>query len=158
MDAPDRTTRGSDADVLQQLIDRQDITDVLYRYASSIDCKDFVTLRTLLADDARASYTTVATLEGGDAIVAWIDAMTADKSWQHHLLSVYHVDFTGPDEARTLTYHTSHQTTVGQEGVVTLIVARYHDTLRRIDGSWKIVEKIMEPGWAEERRTEALAH
>lgn len=147
-----------DTDALQRLLDRQDITDVLYRYASSIDRKDFVTLRALLADDARATYTTVAELTGGDAIVAWIDTMTADKSWQHHLLSVYHIDFTGPDEATTLTYHTSHQTTVGREGVVTLIVARYHDTLRRIDGSWKIVQKIMEAGWAEERRTGALAH
>lgn len=143
---------------LQELVDRQAITDVLYRYASSIDRKDFATLRSLFADDATATYTTVATLEGADNIVKWIDGMTVEKTWQHHLLSVYHIDFIGPDEAETLTYHTSHQTDRRDEGSVTLIVARYNDRLRRIDGSWKIVDKVMQPGWAETRRPEVVAH
>ena len=137
---------------LRRLIDRQQISDVLYRYASSVDYKDFATLRALFTDDAHGVYATVADLTGADEIVKWIDGMTADKSWQHHKLTVYHIDFTGPDEASTLTYHTSHQTDVGDESGVTLIVARYRDKLRRVDGTWKITEKIMEPGWMEQRR------
>ena len=139
-------------DELRWLIDRQQISDVLYRYASSVDYKDYATLRSLFTDDAHGVYTTVADLTGADEIVKWIDEMTAGKSWQHHKLTVYHIDFTGPDEASTLTYHTSHQTDVGDDGSVTLIVARYRDKLRRVDGSWKITEKIMEPGWMEQRR------
>jgi ferredoxin len=137
---------------LRRLIDRQQISDVLYRYASSVDYKDFATLRSLFTDDAHGVYTTVADLTGADEIVKWIDGMTADKAWQHHKLTVYHIDFTGPDEASTLTYHTSHQTDVGDESAVTLIVARYRDKLRRVGGTWKITEKIMEPGWMEQRR------
>ena len=137
---------------LRRLIDRQQISDVLYRYASSVDYKDFATLRSLFTDDAHGVYMTVADLTGADEIVKWIDGMTADKAWQHHKLTVYHIDFTGPDEASTLTYHTSHQTDVGDEGAVTLIVARYRDKLRRAGGTWKITEKIMEPGWMEQRR------
>jgi ferredoxin len=137
---------------LRRLIDRQQISDVLYRYASSVDYKDFATLRSLFTDDAHGVYTTVADLTGADEIVKWIDGMTAGKAWQHHKLTVYHIDFTGPDEASTLTYHTSHQTDVGDEGAVTLIVARYRDKLRRAGGTWKITEKIMEPGWMEQRR------
>ena len=137
---------------LRRLIDRQQISDVLYRYASSVDDKDFATLRSLFTDDAHGAYMAVADLTGADEIVKWIDGMTADKSWQHHKLTVYHIDFTGPDEASTLTYHTSHQTDVGDESAVTLIVARYRDKLRRVAGTWKITEKIMEPGWAEQRR------
>jgi 3-phenylpropionate/cinnamic acid dioxygenase small subunit len=153
----DRTeTRAQDAPAgpgeLRQLIDRQQIADVLYRYASSVDYKDFATLRSLFTDDAHGVYMTVADLTGADEIVNWIDGMTADKSWQHHKLSVYHIDFTGPDEASTLTYHTSHQTDAGDESAVTLIVARYRDKLRRVGGTWKITEKIMEPGWMEQRR------
>ncbi len=109
-------------------------------------------MRSLFTDDAHGIYMTVADLTGADEIVKWIDGMTADKAWQHHKLTVYHIDFTGPDEASTLTYHTSHQTDVGDEGAVTLIVARYRDKLRRVDGRWKITEKIMEPGWMEQRR------
>ncbi len=137
---------------LRQLVDRQQISDVLYRYASSVDYKDFATLRSLFTDDAHGVYMTVADLSGADEIVKWIDGMTADKSWQHHKLTVYHIDFTGPDEASTLTYHTSHQTDAGDESAVTLIVARYRDKLRRVGGTWKITEKIMEPGWMEQRR------
>jgi ferredoxin len=137
---------------LRRLIDRQQISDVLYRYASSVDDKDFATLRSLFTDDAHGVYTTVADLTGADEIVKWIDGMTAGKAWQHHKLTVYHIDFTGPDEASTLTYHTSHQTDAGDESAVTLIVARYRDKLRRVGGSWKITEKIMEPGWTEQRR------
>ena len=114
--------------------------------------RDFATLRSLFIDDAHGVYTTVADLTGADEIVKWIDGMTADKAWQHHKLTVYHIDFTGPDDASTLTYHTSHQTDVGDESGVTLIVARYRDKLRRVDGTWKITEKIMEPGWMEQRR------
>jgi ketosteroid isomerase-like protein len=142
---------------LRRLVDRQQISDVLYRYASSVDRKDFARLRSLFTDDARAVYMTVADLTGADEIVKWIDGMTADKAWQHHKLTVYHIDFTGPDEAETLTYHTSHQTDIGDEGAVTVIVARYRDTLRRVDGMWKITEKIMEPGWVEQRRPAAAA-
>jgi ketosteroid isomerase-like protein len=137
---------------LRQLIDRQQISDVLYRYASSVDYKDFATLRSLFTDDAHGVYTTVADLTGADAIVNWIEGMTAGKSWQHHKLTVYHIDFTTPDEACTLTYHTSHQTDIGDDTSVTVIVARYRDKLRRVDGTWKITEKIMEPGWTEQRR------
>jgi len=137
---------------LRQLVDRQQISDVLYRYASSVDYKDFATLRSLFTEDAHGVYMTVADLSGADEIVKWIDGMTADKSWQHHKLTVYHIDFTGPDEASTLTYHTSHQTDAGDESAVTLIVARYRDKLRRVGGTWKITEKIMEPGWMEQRR------
>lgn len=141
-----------------RLVDRQEISEVLYRYASCVDYKDFDTLRLLFVDDAHGVYTTVADLHGADEIVKWIDEMTATKTWQHHKLNVYHVDFTGPDEARTLTYHTSHQTDSEDPGAVVLIVARYRDTLRRTPDGWKIVEKIMEPGWAERRVPEVTPH
>jgi ketosteroid isomerase-like protein len=137
---------------LRRLIDRQQISDVLYRYASSVDYKDYATLRSLFTDDAHGVYADVADLTGADEIVNWIDGMTVGKSWQHHKLTVYHIDFTGPDEASTLTYHTSHQTDIGDDSSVTLIVARYRDRLRRVDGTWKITEKIMESGWIEQRR------
>ena len=145
------------ADV-RRLVDRQEIADVLYRYASAVDTKDFATLRSLFVDDAHGQYTTVADLHGADDIVTWIDGMTDTKTWQHHKVTVYHIDFAGPDEARTLTYHTSHQTDAGDPGAVTVIVARYHDTLRRTPAGWKITEKIMESGWAERRVPEIADH
>ena len=129
---------------LQELVDRQQILDTLYRYASTIDSKDYPRLlRALFADDAVAQYAGGEPLHGADTIVSWIDQMTLDRSWQHHLLSVYHVDIEG-DEARTLTYHTSHQLTDSDPDTVIEIVGTYRDTLRKLDGAWKIVDKVFE--------------
>lgn len=141
---------------VQELLDRQRIQDTLYRYASTIDVKDFPRLRELFVDDAVGQYGDAPPIHGADAIVAWIDSMTADSTWQHHKLTVYHVDIDG-DEATALTYHTSHQTTVADPDVVTVIVARYRDVLRRVGDGWKIAEKVFEIGWAEQRSRPAAA-
>src|SRR3954447_19043113 len=83
---------------LQELIDRQQIEDTLYRYGSSIDCKDYPTLRSLFADDAVGQYGERPAIHGADEIVRWIEDATRDRAWQHHKLTVYHVDVAG-DEA-----------------------------------------------------------
>jgi 3-phenylpropionate/cinnamic acid dioxygenase small subunit len=136
---------------VQELADRQQIADVLYRYASTIDYKDYATMRTLFTDDAVGKYGDADPIHGADKIIAWIDSMTQDRAWQHHKLTVYHIDIDG-DVAKTLTYHTSHQTTVDDPDRVIVIVARYKDSLRREGETWKIFDKYMEVGWVEERR------
>jgi 3-phenylpropionate/cinnamic acid dioxygenase small subunit len=135
---------------VQDLLDRQQITDVLYRYASTIDYKDYAAMRSLFTDDAVGKYGDADAIHGADNIIAWIDSATQDRAWQHHKLTVYHVDIDG-DDAKTLTYHTSHQTTVSDPDTVIVIVARYKDALRREGGTWKIYDKFMEVGWVEER-------
>jgi len=136
---------------VRQLLDRQQITDVLYRYASTVDTKDYASMRGLFTDDAVGKYGSADAIHGADNIIAWIDAATQDRAWQHHKLTVYHVDIDG-DVAQTLTYHTSHQTTVDDPDRVIVIVARYTDALRREGETWKIYDKYMDIGWIEERR------
>jgi hypothetical protein len=130
--------------------DREQIEETLYRYASSIDAGDHERLRTVLADDARAKYGARDWLEGADAVVGFIRDKGAGVGWQHHLLSVYHVDVEG-DEATALTYHTSYQIARDRPDEAAVIVARYHDRLTRLDGRWLIREKRMEIGWRETR-------
>ena len=134
---------------IQRLVDRQQIEDTIYRYASTIDAKDYSRLRTVFADDAVAQYGSAPEIRGADAIVKWIEEMCVDQGFQHHMINVYHVDFEG-DEARSLVYHTSHQTRRQEPDTDHLIVGRYRDVLRRVDGEWKIVDKRMELGWMED--------
>src|SRR5215207_7681084 len=101
------TTLSADA-AIRAMQDRIDVTDVLYRYASTIDRFDHEGLRSVLADDLVAQYGNAAPVTGGDAVAAWIGEATANVVWQHHLLSVYHVEVDG-DRASALVYHTSHQ-------------------------------------------------
>src|SRR5438552_14399777 len=91
---------------IRAIQDRLDITDTLYRYASTIDRFDWDGLRAVLADDLVAQYGNAEAVAGGDAVAEWISGFCADVAWQHHLLSVYHVDVDG-DHASALIYHTS---------------------------------------------------
>ena len=134
---------------LRRLLDRQEIVDLLLRYASTIDAKDYVTLRSLFTEDIRGQYGEDTIVNGADALLQWIDDMTATATWQHHMLNVYHVDFVSDTEATTLTYHTSHQTTSDAPDICRKIVARYYDTVRKVDGRWKIADKYMQIGWTQ---------
>ena len=131
-------------------LDRQEITDTLYRYASCIDRRDIAGVRAVLADDLWAQYGNAEPLVGGDAVAAWIDEATQHTLWQHHLLSVYHVDIDG-DRASALIYHTSHQMFEDSPEVVNVLVARYHNRLTRTDAGWRISRLVFEILWGEQR-------
>ena len=80
--APRPVNQGVTVDIertLQDLVDRQQITDVLYRYASTVDYKDYPTMRALFTDDAVGKYGGGDAIHGADNIVAWIDSATQDR-------------------------------------------------------------------------------
>src|SRR5215210_4179107 len=143
------TTVSADA-ALRSLQDRMDITDVLYRYSSTIDRFDRAGLRSVLADDLWAQYGNADPVAGGDAVAAWIGEATANVVWQHHLLSVYHVEVDG-DRASALVYHTSHQVFEDDPDTAKLLVGRYHNKLRRESGGWRISRLVLEILWGEEK-------
>ena len=135
---------------LQALQDRTDIADVLYRYSSCADSFDRDGVRSALADDIWAQYGNGDPVIGGDALADWIAEATATVIWQHHLLSVYHVTIDG-DTASTLSYLTSYQVFEENPDAAIILVARYHDELRRTSAGWKISKRVMELLWGESR-------
>jgi ketosteroid isomerase-like protein len=143
------TTVGVDA-AIRALQDRTEITDVLYRYASTIDRFDLDGLRSVLADDLWAQYGNADPVIGGDAVAAWIGEAIANVVWQHHLLSVYHVEIDG-DRAGALVYHTSHQVFEDDPEKAKLLVGRYHNELRRERDGWRISRLVLEILWGEEK-------
>jgi ketosteroid isomerase-like protein len=143
------TTVSADPTV-RALQDRMDVTDVLYRYASTIDRFDAAGLRSVLADDVWAQYGNAEPVSGGDAVAGWIGEATANVVWQHHLLSVYQVEVEG-DLARALVYHTSHQVFDDAPDTAKLLVGRYHNELRREHDGWRISRLVLEILWGEEK-------
>jgi hypothetical protein len=135
---------------LQALQDRLDIADVLYRYSSSVDSFDRDGIRSVLADDIWAQYGNAEPVSGGDALADWITQATATVIWQHHLLNVYHVKVDG-DRASTLSYLTSYQVFEENPNAAIILVARYHDELRRTPAGWKIGKRVMELLWGESK-------
>ena len=143
------TTVGADPTV-RALQDRIAVTDVLYRYASTIDRFDHAGLRDVLADDMWAQYGNAEPVVGGDAVAAWIGEAIANVVWQHHLLSVYHVDVEG-ERASALVYHTSHQVFEDEPDTAKLLVGRYDCELRREGDRWRISRLVLEILWGEEK-------
>ena len=135
---------------VRALQDRADVTDTLYRYASTIDRFDVAGLRRLLADDLVAQYGNADPVTGGEAVAEWIGAAIAEVVWQHHFLSVYHVDVEG-DRATALVYHTSHQVFEADPDAAKLLVGRYDVELRREVDGWKISRLRLDLLWGEAR-------
>jgi ketosteroid isomerase-like protein len=142
------TTSLSADPALRVIQDRIDISDVLYRYASTIDKFDLDGLRDTLSDDLWALYGNAEPVIGGDAVAAWIGEAIEPVIWQHHLLSVYHVEVDG-DDAKALVYHTSHQVFRDEPESAKVLVGRYHNELRREAGGWKISRLVLELLWGE---------
>src|ERR1700737_1679194 len=136
---------------VQALMDRIEITDTIYRYASCIDVRDIDGIRAVLADDLWAQYGNAEPVIGGDAVVKWIGESIRDCLWQHHFLNVYHVDLDG-DRAKVLVYHTSHQVFANDPDTVNVLVARYHNEVVRTADGWKISRLLFEILWGERRQ------
>ena len=135
---------------IRALQDRVDVTDALYRYASTLDRFDLAGLRAVLADDLVAQYGNAEPVVGAEAVAGWIAEAIAGVVWQHHLLSVYHVEVDG-DRATALVYHTSHQVFAEDPESAKLLVGRYHNELRREADGWKITRLVLELLWGEAR-------
>ncbi|MFL5828892.1 MAG: nuclear transport factor 2 family protein [Solirubrobacteraceae bacterium] len=144
------TTSLSADPALRAIQDRIDISDVLYRYASTIDEFDLDGLRSTLSDDIWAQYGNAEPVLGGDAVAAWIGEAIEPVIWQHHLLSVYHVEVDG-DDAKALVYHTSHQVFRDEPESAKVLVGRYHNELRREADGWKISRLVLELLWGESK-------
>lgn len=138
-------------DDAHSLAERLAVSDVIYRYASTIDRRDLAGLRATLHDDIEAKYGNGDWIRGGDALLAWIDSATETTVWQHHLLNVYQVDVVG-DRADALVYHTSHQVFAHDPETVCVLVARYHNRLARTAGGWQISRLVFELLWGEQRK------
>ena len=140
----------TDQVTLRALQDRVDITEVLCRYSSAIDSFDNAGVRETLDDDIWAQYGNGEPVTSGDALAKWIGEATATVIWQHHLLSVYHIKVEG-DQASALSYLTSHQVFKENPDAAIILVARYHDELRRRPSGWRISKRTMEVLWGESR-------
>jgi hypothetical protein len=133
-------------------VERLEAADAIYRYGAAVDSFDDDAIRAVFDDDIEAQYgKNTDVLHGADAVIEFINGFTVDCAWQHHFLNVYRADVDG-DHAKVLVYHTSHQVFGSDPDTVNVIVARYHNELKRTDGVFRISKLYMEVLWAERRQ------
>jgi len=83
--------------------DRQDISELLVRYATGIDRRDWPLFRTVFTDDCELDYGEIGTWQGVDAVTDFMDTTHAMAGHTLHRLTNQAITVEG-DDATARTY------------------------------------------------------
>jgi 3-phenylpropionate/cinnamic acid dioxygenase small subunit len=126
------------------LADRLEITDLLNRYATAQDTRDWALLASCFTDDAKLDYDTSGTFDRAD-FVAHCEAGLAPMKATQHLVSNHVVTVDG-DRAQSTSYVVA-QHVLGDDVTFTL-GGTYHDLLVRTPEGWRIAGRRFVTSWS----------
>jgi hypothetical protein len=116
------------------MTDRQEIVDVLVRYATGIDSRDWALFRSCFTDDARFDYGDLGTWDSPDVLTQYMQRSHSGPSL--HRLSNFVIDIDA-DQARSRVYVDA--VVMGPKGyAVVNTFGWYDDELRRAPAGWRI--------------------
>jgi 3-phenylpropionate/cinnamic acid dioxygenase small subunit len=131
---------------LQSLLDRQEISDLLVRYTTALDAKDWELLESCFTKSPVFVHPG-GRLVGFTEILARTSAALTPLTITQHLLGNLVVEVNG-DTARASCYFRAQHVRTGTPGGDTYIIAgRYIDTLSRTSLGWKIAERVQSYMW-----------
>jgi 3-phenylpropionate/cinnamic acid dioxygenase small subunit len=140
------------SDALQQLLDRAEIGDLLARYSTALDSRDWDLLETVFLPDAVCDYGALGHPRGVVEIAALIRGTIADLDATQHLVGNVVVDVQG-DEATADCYlisqHIRRDTPGGDHY---FLGGRYHDRVVRTPAGWRIAHRTLHRLWTEGNR------
>lgn len=120
-----------------------DITQVLVRYATGIDRRDWELFRTCFTPDCRAEYQDVGNWDGADAITEFMTVTHADVGHTLHRLSNIAISVQD-DEATARTYVDA--VLMAQDGASGVnALGFYDDRLVRTPDGWRISHRTFTP-------------
>ena len=118
--------------------DKTQIADVLIRYASGIDFKDWALLRTRWTDDVDCDYGEVGQYSGVDAISGLMEQMHASMGPTYHRMTNFTITLDG-DMATARSYvHAMLQSVPDDPGSWVEALGHYDDELVRTPEGWRI--------------------
>lgn len=121
------------------MTDREDITDVLTRYATGIDRRDWALFRTVFTDDCELDYGDIGSFHGVDAVTEFMDQTHAMAGHTLHRLTNFAIDVDG-DTAAARTYVDALIFAPDNNSGVNA-VGFYDDELIRTPAGWRIARR-----------------
>jgi len=120
--------------------DREQITDVLIRYATGIDTKDWPLFRTCFTDDVRADYGDVGVWNDVESLTEYMRTTHEAMPNTLHMMSNIAIDLNG-DAASVVSY--VHVVLVLTQDPLNSVdaVGHYVDELVRTGDGWRIRER-----------------
>ncbi|MEZ0364788.1 nuclear transport factor 2 family protein [Mycobacterium sp. pUA109] len=123
--------------------DRLDITDVLIRYATGIDRRDWPLFRAVFTDDCELDYGEIGAWNGVDAITEFMDQAHAMAGHTMHRLTNHAITIDG-DHAAARTYVDGLIMAADNNSGVNA-VGFYDDELVRTENGWRIARRRFTP-------------
>lgn len=129
----------SQTEAVQRLLDKQSITEVLYRYSRGVDRCDRAILATVYWPDAEDDH--ILFQGGGDALLDYLVSAVQGMHTAHRVSNIL-IDFDGADRAQVESYVWAYHNVPagsGREDVV--FGGRYLDVFERRAGEWRIARR-----------------
>jgi 3-phenylpropionate/cinnamic acid dioxygenase small subunit len=133
----------TDADGSLSSDDRQDITDVLVRYATGIDRRDWALLRSCFTEDCNADYGVIGVWHGADAVTTWMRETHEPCGHTMHRITNVVVTPASNGDADHATTRAYVEALIldGDNRFATRASGYYDDELVRTADSWKIARR-----------------
>ena len=124
------------------LRDRAEITEVLVRYATGIDRRDWELFRSIWTEDVDANYGRgIGHFHSADEITDYMTRSHASMGSTWHRLSNFSIDVQG-DEATSRTYVHAVLNVVRDDPDRWLeVIGHYDDSLVRTVGGWRVARR-----------------
>lgn len=123
--------------------DRQDIADVLLRYATGIDQSDWPLFRTVFTDDCEVDYGEIGTWTGADAVTQFMEQAHAVAGHTMHRMSNQVITVAG-DKAAARTYVDAVILVADNTSGVNAI-GFYDDEVVRTKDGWRVARRRFTP-------------
>ena len=140
------------ADGRDRLADRVEIDDLLIRYATAVDARDWGLLDTVFAADADLDYRSAGGIRGRyDEVRRWLASVLPVFTWTQHLVVNRAVDLAADGATATALsiFHNPNGLRVDGEPWLFTVGGRYHDRLARQSEGWRITSRVEETTWWE---------
>ena len=118
---------------------RQDIADVLVRYAAGVDRRDWALFRSCFTDDCEADYGDIGSWRGADAITAWMERVHSVCGHTLHRITNQAVFTQGDGVAARSHVDAIVMGPDNRSG--TRAVGYYDDLFERTGNGWKIARR-----------------
>lgn len=118
---------------------RQDVAEVLVRYASGIDRKEWSLLRTCFTEDCHCDYGDIGVWEGADAITDYMTRTHPDGIRSLHRIT--NVEVKGEGDGAAARSYVDVIFVVADTGSGMHAVGTYDDELVHTEEGWKIARR-----------------
>lgn len=122
-------------------ITRLQISDLLHRYATAVDTKDWAKFRSCFTEDAETDYGVIGRWSDADAITGFMADVHVGMGDSLHMLHNIAIALETPERASAVSYVHAVQVPAGEPDEWIDAVGQYVDEIVRTGDGWRIARR-----------------